>query len=78
MRMTGRVACVGEMTNAYRIYFENLKSKEPLGNLDVVWRITLKWILNKKMCLNVNRIKICGTEAAVSIKTADSWYVYTV
>jgi hypothetical protein len=39
---------MGEMTNAYRIYFENLKSKDPLGNLDVVWRIILKGVLNKK------------------------------
>jgi hypothetical protein len=31
-----RVACMGEMTNAYRIYFENLKTKDSLGNLDVV------------------------------------------
>jgi hypothetical protein len=37
-----------EMTNAYRVYFENLKSKDPLGNLDIFWGIILKWILNKK------------------------------
>lgn len=69
---------MGEMTNAYKIYFENLKSKDPLGNLDVVWRIILKRILNKKMGLNVDRKKICGIKSVVNIKTAVSWYVYTV
>jgi hypothetical protein len=39
---------MGQLTNAYRIYFENLESIDPLGNLDVVWKIILKWILNKK------------------------------
>jgi hypothetical protein len=32
MKKMGRVARMGEMTNAYRIYFKNLKSRGPLEN----------------------------------------------
>ena len=48
IRRTGHVACMGEIINENGIYFENLKSKDSSGNLDVVWRIILKWILNKQ------------------------------
>ena len=30
------------------------------------------------MGLNVDRIKICGIKVTVNMKTAVSWYVYTV
>jgi hypothetical protein len=39
---------MGEIINENGIYFENLKSEDSSVNLDVVWRIILKWILNKQ------------------------------
>jgi len=40
---------VGDMRNAYRILVGRLKGRENLGDVDVVGRITLSWMLNR-MC----------------------------
>jgi hypothetical protein len=41
------VAIIGEMRNAYKILFENLKGRDYLGDLGVHGRIISKWTLKK-------------------------------
>jgi hypothetical protein len=43
----GRVACKGEMINAYNIFVEKSEGKDRLEDLGVRWRIILEWILGK-------------------------------
>lgn len=45
-------ARIREMSHAYRIWFETLKKRDRLEDLDVGERIILKWVL-RNWCLRV-------------------------
>jgi hypothetical protein len=47
MGWTGHVARIEEMRNAYKIWSENLKRRDPSEYLGVDGKIILEWILRK-------------------------------
>jgi len=60
MRWAGRVACMGEMRNAYKILVgESEGKRDHLEDVDVDGNITLEWILE-------NMVGRCGLDASGS------------
>jgi hypothetical protein len=47
MRWTGHVARVSENRNAYRTWWESQKKRDHYEDLDIGWRIILRWILER-------------------------------
>jgi hypothetical protein len=47
MRWAEHVACVGERSGIYRVWWVSLKIKDHLQDLVIDGRVILQWILNK-------------------------------
>jgi hypothetical protein len=47
MRWVGNVACMGRDENACSILVRKPEGKDYVGDIDVHWRVILKWIIRK-------------------------------